>query len=695
MAEVLELEVKASVSGASNEFKDLNNTVKESISEVEELNQQLEIQTEVVNNLETALLKMKQQQSVNSDYENSVSGLNQKIKETTVELQLEKQALKTLRAERKAAVQGVKSLEKAQKQQVTQAFAGIKHFQIMGVSLRRLRLMVRAIIPSFKLMFKTIRVGIASTGIGLLVIALGSVFAAMTQTNKGAAAFKKIMKGIGDLLQFLMQPFLLLGDAILTLLGVEEDGTSKAVDKVAQAFANAEKEMKRLEQQEHENTIAREKYNQEIDKGTLSFEEQLETAQKLVDQEKDNAQAKFESAQKTKVLADAEVKKLERWLAWDKKTERGKDRIAQVEKMIAKAKKDQIKANEKLNKQELKLVQVKGAGESEIRNLIKNNNKKTQDEENNLASKRKQWRDARKKGEEKVAAIIEKINQEIAIEELETDEEKEKKKLEFKMEKIKEDVKNSKASEKSKTEALKKIEDDYQQDLQQITDKYAEKNKEKLEKEDEKLKAIRDQNTLSLIEDEEKRAQESLRIQQENEIARLGDIENFEEMKLAIEKKYQIKAEQLAKKSEQNQKKMDAAKLQSQLGAFSKLTGSLQALAGENKELAAAQAIIDTYAGANKAFAQGGTTGFVTGAAIILQGLANVKRIYATDVGDGGGGGGANIDAPAQPPAQQLMQGAFTLGQGQAPDPIKAFVVTDEMTNSQNQLANIRRRATI
>ena len=274
MAEVLELEVKASVSGASKDFKDLNKTVKDSVKEVEELNEQLEIQVEVVNDLETALLKMKQQQSVNSDYQNSVSGLNQKIKETTVELQLERQALKKLRSERKTAVDTIKKLEKAQKDQVKQAFAGIKHFQIMGVSLRRLRLMVRAVIPSFKLMFKTIKTGIASTGIGLLVIALGSVFAAMTQTNKGAAAFKKVMKGIGDLLQLLMQPFLLLGDAILTLLGVEEDGTAKAVDKVAQAFANAEAEMRKLEQQDHQNTIAREKYNQEIDKGTLSFEQQ-------------------------------------------------------------------------------------------------------------------------------------------------------------------------------------------------------------------------------------------------------------------------------------------------------------------------------------------------------------------------------------------------------------------------------------
>jgi hypothetical protein len=42
-----------------------------------------------------------------------------------------------------------------------------------------------------------------------------------------------------------------------------------------------------------------------------------------------------------------------------------------------------------------------------------------------------------------------------------------------------------------------------------------------------------------------------------------------------------------------------------------------------------------------------------------------------------------------------MMSGAFELGGGIAPEPVKAFVITDEMTSSQAQLANIRRRATI
>ena len=125
---------------------------------------------------------------------------------------------------------------------------------------------------------------------------------------------------------------------------------------------------------------------------------------------------------------------------------------------------------------------------------------------------------------------------------------------------------------------------------------------------------------------------------------------------------------------------------------LAKLAGALSSLAGDNKELAAAGAIIDTFAGANKAFREGGTVGFITGAAIIAAGLDNVRRIYATDIP--GVGAGA-VPAEVATPAPQMMSGAFELTGGQADQPIQAYVVSDDITNSQNGLAQIRRRATI
>jgi hypothetical protein len=132
-----------------------------------------------------------------------------------------------------------------------------------------------------------------------------------------------------------------------------------------------------------------------------------------------------------------------------------------------------------------------------------------------------------------------------------------------------------------------------------------------------------------------------------------------------------------------------------QLEAFSGLAKGLSALAGDNKALAVASALIDTYVGANKAFAQGGVIGYVTAAGVIAAGLANVSKILQTEVPDAGGGGGAAPAPAPEPPSPQMMSGAFSLEGGTAVEPARAYVVSDDITDSQDKLAIIRRRATI
>ncbi len=84
---------------------------------------------------------------------------------------------------------------------------------------------------------------------------------------------------------------------------------------------------------------------------------------------------------------------------------------------------------------------------------------------------------------------------------------------------------------------------------------------------------------------------------------------------------------------------------------------------------------------------------YATQVAAVLGAAAQAKQIL------GAGGGGATSPSTtspaAQTPAPQMMSGAFDISGGVAPEATRAYVVTDEMTNSQNQLANIRRRATI
>ena len=123
-------------------------------------------------------------------------------------------------------------------------------------------------------------------------------------------------------------------------------------------------------------------------------------------------------------------------------------------------------------------------------------------------------------------------------------------------------------------------------------------------------------------------------------------------------------------------------------------------LAGKQKAFKVAEALITTYQMASLAYKDGleagGPYGLVLGAiaatVAAAAGLANVRSIMAQDVGAGGGGGGGGMAAT---PAPEMMSGAFQLEGGEEVEPARAYVVSDDITNNQNKLAIIRRRATI
>jgi len=143
-------------------------------------------------------------------------------------------------------------------------------------------------------------------------------------------------------------------------------------------------------------------------------------------------------------------------------------------------------------------------------------------------------------------------------------------------------------------------------------------------------------------------------------------------------------------------KSSDEEVAKAKLSASSQMLSAISNFAGESKELAVASAVMSTYEGANAVFTDKTlptVAKFPMAAAVIINGLANVKRILSTDVPGGGGGGNAPGDTGT--PAPEMLSGRFTLGGGEEAQPVQAYVVTDDMTNNQNKLANIRRRATI
>ena len=166
-------------------------------------------------------------------------------------------------------------------------------------------------------------------------------------------------------------------------------------------------------------------------------------------------------------------------------------------------------------------------------------------------------------------------------------------------------------------------------------------------------------------------------------------------------------AKEVADYDVEQAKKTAEAKMAT-LEAVSSSLGSIAQLVGENsafgKAVAVSQAIIDTYAGASKALAQGGIIGPVAAAGVIAAGLANVRAIMQTDVPEppGGGGGGYAADIPALMPSvgivgQQVnpnaqIAGSLNRNLGQ---PQRAYVIGQDVTTQTSLDRAIRKNATL
>lgn len=141
--------------------------------------------------------------------------------------------------------------------------------------------------------------------------------------------------------------------------------------------------------------------------------------------------------------------------------------------------------------------------------------------------------------------------------------------------------------------------------------------------------------------------------------------------------------------------------------------GNLISIVGENskfgKGLAIVQAIRDTYVGANKALAAAPPPfNFISAAAVVAGGLANVKQILATQdpqtpsIGGARSGGSisGSFSIPSIPPqfnsvgTSGINQLAQTIQQSNK-EPIKAYVVSGDVTTAQSLDRNIIKEASI
>ena len=235
--------------------------------------------------------------------------------------------------------------------------------------------------------------------------------------------------------------------------------------------------------------------------------------------------------------------------------------------------------------------------------------------------------------------------------------------------------------------------------------------------EDQALKALQltiDQqkaaDDIAELEREMQQADLSFKIQKDLLDKKAALIEASYTQGLISEKEFteQMKANSDARseldKAEVEAKMQNASKIAGLLGSLSDLVGK-ETAAG--KAFAVAQATIDTYLAAQKAYQSmvgipvaGPALAAVAAGVAVAGGIANVRKILSTKVPGGGGGG---VSAPSiSGTAPAVTSAVPTLGNSpvtalgqvmQNQPPLRAYVVESEVTGTQKRVADIERRA--
>jgi hypothetical protein len=214
------------------------------------------------------------------------------------------------------------------------------------------------------------------------------------------------------------------------------------------------------------------------------------------------------------------------------------------------------------------------------------------------------------------------------------------------------------------------------------------------------------------------KAEAELAQKKEDALKELSDLEGSEAEKLKIQEFFKQQKKDLDTKFDKEELARKEALERQKLALTANTLGNLAQLLGENsaagKAAAIAQAVINSYLGFTEVLSSesilpqplASIEKIASAGTILASGLQTVKQItsvktptFGKAISTGGGGGGRSVSAPQAPsfnvvgasPENQLAQ---ALGQ-QDKQPIKAFVVSNEVTNAQALDRNIVESASL
>ena len=563
----------------------------------------------------------------------------------------------------------------------------------------------------------TSMMAIVMNPIGAIITALVAIFMglkeALTKSEKGMDAIAKVTAIFGAIINPLIQ-------VISEFAAILTEGLAVALETVGSLFGDAASEGRKfaelqdeLEDRELSMAEARASANKELAQArellsdsNASLEERRKALDAVRKSEEDFAAKDLQFAKDKLKMAQMDQK-------LNGETEASKKAISAAVIEVANAETELAAKRRLFNKEAKKLDNEEEQRKKELA-------KAEEERQKELAAKRKEYSEQRKNASDKIREAERKN----ILDGISDETERAKKQAEFTLDNAKREIKAGQYTKAEKAKLLKAAEEENRLTLEKINTDAAKKRKEEIKKSEEELKAFLEKS----YEDEtkyidEKFAQDQLRLTQTitNETELQSALANLEteriknqiqarkdagktttDLDLALaNKEIEIAKNKADKKKELDQKEFDNKVALA--NATTSILTSLNSLAGENAEMgkaiAVAQAIIDTYAGATKALAQGGTLGFIGAAAVVATGLANVQKILSTDIpgGTGGGGSAAGGGMPSvsviQPQSNPNAQLAGVLSENKS-KPSRAYVVSQDINSQQSLDRHIKQNAT-
>ena len=505
----------------------------------------------------------------------------------------------------------------------------VSEMQFLGVSISSLKGAWMKAASGAKFLFSSIKVGIASTGVGILLIAFGALAIWFAKTKKGAEVLSVAFKAIGAAVSVIVDRISKFGGGLAKILsgniraGIKD--MSSSFKGIGEEIRNDTRLAIELERAMQGLTDSNRLLNVETAKRRADIEELKLIAEDMTKTEK----VRLKAAEKAFGI---ETDLLQR------RIDNAEQAVRIEQRRLSAVLDPQADALDVLSQKEIELANIRG--ESVTKQIELNN----------------------------------KINT------------------------IKQETINKNEELRLQNEAEIKSTEDLLSQLS-VLRQDDEKAKELIALQNEKRAA---RETAMLIEN---------RIERGKQLAAIDKIFSLKYLEL-VDKQFNIEIDgnketgdevlKTDKEIADAKKVMNIAIAQQGLSILASAAGEGTALA---KAAAIAQATISGVQGVQNAFTSananiGATAGTFGAYPVTMAALAgtfaamNIAKIASggkPSAGGGGGGGGVSSATPAP----QMMSGAFDISGGVAPEAVQAFVVTDAMTNSQNQLANIRRRATI